>query len=273
MLSLLVAKVLLAQDNNPSIPLWPNGAPGSESRRNEPETKPHAWSIGNIYNPSLTVYEPPAGKANGTGLIIAPGGGFRELVVGEEGFKPAKLLAEKGITCFVLKYRLVREENSGLTIEKDAPVDAMRAVRLVRTISDIYGIEKVGMLGFSAGGEVVSLATFQGKADPNAKDPIDQLNAQPDFAAWVYPGPVGVPKEYKGQLPPAFMIVAQDDGASNVVVNLVNVYKQGKTPYEAHILHAGGHGFNMGDRSDKVVVKTWVNRLLDWMSDQGLLSK
>jgi len=273
MLSLLVAKVLLAQDNKPTIPLWPNGAPGSESRRNEPETKPHAWSIGNIYNPSLTVYEPPAGKANGTGLIIAPGGGFRELVVGEEGFKPAKLLAEKGITCFVLKYRLVREENSGLTIEKDAPVDAMRAVRLVRTISDVYGIKKVGMLGFSAGGEVVSLATFQGKADPSAKDPIDQLNAQPDFAAWVYPGPVGVPKEYKGQLPPAFMIVAQDDGASNVVVNLVSVYKQGKTPYEAHILHAGGHGFNMGDRSDKVVVKTWVNRLLDWMSDQGLLSK
>jgi acetyl esterase/lipase len=273
MLSLLVTKVLLAQDNNPSIPLWPNGAPGSESRRNEPETQPHAWSIGNIYNPSLTVYEPPAGKANGTGLIIAPGGGFRELVVGEEGFKPAKLLAEKGITCFVLKYRLVREENSGLTIEKDAPVDAMRAVRLVRTISDVYGIKKVGMLGFSAGGEVVSLATFQGKADPSAKDPIDQLNAQPDFAAWVYPGPVGVPREYKGQLPPAFMIVAQDDGASNVVVNLVSVYKQGKTPYEAHILHAGGHGFNMGDRSDKVVVKTWVNRLLDWMSDQGLLSK
>lgn len=273
MLSLLVAKVLFAQDNKPTIPLWPNGAPGSESRRNEPETKPHAWSIGNIYNPSLTVYEPPAGKANGTGLIIAPGGGFRELVVGEEGFKPAKLLAEKGITCFVLKYRLVREENSGLTIEKDAPVDAMRAVRLVRTISDVYGIKKVGMLGFSAGGEVVSLATFQGKADPSAKDPIDQLNAQPDFAAWVYPGPVGIPKEYKGQLPPAFMIVAQDDGASSVVVNLVNVYKQGKTPYEAHILHAGGHGFNMGDRSDKVVVKTWVNRLLDWMSDQGLLSK
>ena len=273
MLSLLVAKVLLAQDNKPTIPLWPNGAPGSESRRNEPETKPHAWSIGNIYNPSLTVYEPPAGKASGTALIIAPGGGFRELVVGEEGFKPAKLLAEKGITCFVLKYRLVREENSGLTIEKDAPVDAMRAVRLVRTISDVYGIKKVGMLGFSAGGEVVSLATFQGKTNPEAKDPVDQVNAQPDFAAWVYPGPVGVPKEFKGTLPPSFMIVAQDDWATQVVLDLTKLYRDNKASYETHILHTGGHGFNLGDRSDKVTVKTWVNRFLDWMGDQGLLSK
>lgn len=273
MLSSLIAAALLNQDGKPSIPLWPNGAPGSEARRNEAETQPHAWSIGNIYNPSLTVYEPPKGRANGTGLIIAPGGGFRELVVGEEGFKPAKLLAEKGITCFVLKYRLVREEGSGLTIEKDAPVDALRAVRLVRTVSDFYGIKKVGMLGFSAGGEIVSLATFQGKADPEAKDAVDKMNAQPDFAAWVYPGPVGVPKEFKGTLPPAFMLVAQDDGASNVVLNLMNLYRQAKTPYEAHVLHAGGHGFNMGDRSDKLVVRTWVNRFLDWMSDQGLLSQ
>ncbi len=273
MLSLLVAKAILIQDNKPSIPLWPNGAPGSEARRNEPETKPHAWSIGNIYNPSLTVYEPPASKATGTGLIIAPGGGFRELVVGEEGFKPAKLLAEKGITCFVLKYRLVREEGSGLTVEKDAPVDAMRAVRLVRTIAEVYGIKKVGMLGFSAGGEVVSLATFQGKTNPEAKDPVDQVNAQPDFAAWVYPGPVGVPKEFKGTLPPSFMIVAQDDWATQVVLDLTKLYRDNKASYETHILHTGGHGFNLGDRSDKVTVKTWVNRFLDWMGDQGLLSK
>lgn len=273
MLLTLLASTILAQDGMPSIPLWPNGAPGSEARRNEPETKPHAWSIGNIYNPSLTIYEPPAGKATGTGLIIAPGGGFRELVVGEEGFKPAKLLAEKGITCFVLKYRLVREEGSGLTVEKDAPVDAMRAVRLVRTIADVYGIKKVGMLGFSAGGEVVSLATFQGKTNPEAKDPVDQMNAQPDFAAWVYPGPVGVPKEFKGSLPPSFMIVAQDDWATQVVLDLTKLYRDNKASYETHILHTGGHGFNLGDRSDKVTVKTWVNRFLDWMGDQGLLSK
>jgi acetyl esterase/lipase len=183
------------------------------------------------------------------------------------------MLAEKGITCFVLKYRLVREEGSGLTVEKDAPVDAMRAVRLVRTISDVYGIKKVGMLGFSAGGEVVSLATFQGKADPAAKDPVDQMNAQPDFAAWVYPGPVGVPKEFKGTLPPSFMIVAQDDGATKVVLDITKLYRDNKSSYETHILHTGGHGFNMGDRSDKVTVKTWVNRFLDWMDDQGLLSK
>lgn len=272
MVSTLIATAIILQDAQPVIPLWQKGAPGSESRQNEPETKPNPWSIGNIYNPSLTVFEPPKGKANGTGLIIAPGGGFRELVVGEEGFKPAKLLAEKGITCFVLKYRLVREKDSGLTIEKDAPVDAMRAVRVVRSLAPKFGLKKVGMLGFSAGGEVVSLATFQGGLDAAAKDSVDQLNAQPDFAAWVYPGPVGVPKEFKGALPPAFMLVAQDDWATQVVLDLTKLYRDNKASYETHILHTGGHGFNMGDRSQKVVVKTWVNRLLEWMGDQGLLS-
>lgn len=161
------------------IPLWPAGAPGSEARRGEAETKPNPWSIGNIYNPSLTIYYPPPGGGNGTAVIIAPGGGHRELVVGEEGTKPAQYLASLGVTAFVLKYRLAREEKSGLTIEKDTRADAYRAVRLVRLRAKEWNLipDRIGMMGFSAGGEVLSMAAFGGgPGDAATPDLIERLD-------------------------------------------------------------------------------------------------
>lgn len=257
------------------IPLWPDGAPGSKARRNEAETKPHPWSIGNIYNPSLTVFAPEPGTANGTAVIIAPGGGFRELVVGEEGFKPAQMLAKLGITAFVLKYRLVREEGSGLTIEKDAPVDAVRAVRLVRSRAAEWKIDpkRIGMLGFSAGGEIVSMAALGPLPTTDFPDRIDVADGRPSFAMWIYPGPVGVPEKVTADAPPAFLLVASDDGAVNVVNDLARKYREAKAPAEVHILSGGGHGFNMGDRSNLQAVRNWPQRMVDWLTDRGLLKK
>ena len=125
--------LLSPKANNEVISLWPNGAPGSESRRGEPETRPHPWSIANIYNPTITVFTPPAGTANGTSVVIAPGGGHSELVVDAEGTEPAKFFNALGVTAFVLKYRLFREKGSGLTFEKDTTADTLRAMRLVRS--------------------------------------------------------------------------------------------------------------------------------------------
>ncbi len=274
----LIASCLLAlatmQADKLVIPLWANGAPGSESRKSEPETKPNPWSIGNIYNPSLTVYEPAPGKSNGHAIVVAPGGGFRELVVGEEGYKPAAFFAELGFTAFVLKYRLVRETGSGLTVEKDAKVDAIRAMRVARSLAPKYGFgaDKIGMIGFSAGGETLSYAAFSDIAgDTAATDPIDRIGSRPNFAVWIYPGPVGVPATVPKDAPPAFFLVAQDDGASRVVLDLVSKYRAAKVPYEAHILSGGAHGFNMGDRSTLVAVKNWRNRLADWFQDRGFI--
>jgi len=256
------------------IPLWPNGAPGSEARRNEPETKPHPWSIANIENPSLTVYLPPPGKANGTAIVIAPGGGHTELVVDAEGTQPAKFLNGLGITAFVLKYRLFREPGSGYTFDRDTRADTFRAMRLVRSRAAEWGIDpnRIGMLGFSAGGENLSLAAFgPGPGDPNAPDPIDRANERPNFAMYVYPGGLGIPDVIPADAPPAFLLVANDDDHSKTVLELVTKYRQAHIPIELHILGGGGHGFNMGNRSKLKAVQNWPDRLADWLSDQGLL--
>ncbi len=101
------------------IPLWAKGAPGFESKRDEPEQHKDWW-YKNIHNPSLTVFLPPAGKANGTAVIVAAGGGHRELVFNPEGVEPAQYLASLGVTAFALKYRLFREEGSKYTIANTA---------------------------------------------------------------------------------------------------------------------------------------------------------
>lgn len=258
------------------VPLWPNGAPGSESRRNEPETKPNPWSIGNIQNPSITVYLPEKGLANGCAVVIAPGGGHHELVVDEEGRKPAEFLNRLGVTAFVLKYRLAREANSHLTIERDTRADTYRAMRLVRHRAAEWAIDpnRVGMLGFSAGGENLSMAAFgPGMGDPKDPDPIDRENERPSFAMWIYPGPLGIPASVPSTAPPAFALVANDDGLSAVVMDLSQKYRAAHIPIEVHILKAGGHGFNMGDRSALASVKTWPQRLADWLSDSGYLNR
>lgn len=276
-MSLGVAFLVLAsgvQIKQEVIPLWPNGAPGSEARKDEPETKPHPWSIAHIYNPSLTIFRPPAGKANGAAVVIAPGGGHRELVVGEEGYKPAKFLNTLGITAFVLKYRLAREDGSGLSLEKDTPADAFRAMRLVRHRAKEWGLDpkRIGVLGFSAGGEIASMISFgPGKGDPKTADPIDQEDERPNFSMFIYPGPLGIPETLPTDAPPAFVLVANNDGLSAVALSLTAKYRAAKRPIELHLLNSGGHGFNMGDRFSELSIKTWPQRMSDWLTDSGFL--
>ena len=152
----VMSQLVLAQTTPVVVPLWPNGAPGFENRRDIPEQAKDYW-VKNINNPSLTVYLPPKEKATGAAVIICPGGGHRELVFNAEGRQPAEFLNSLGVAAFVLKYRLAREENSPYSLDKHPREDAYRAMRLVRSKAKEYGIDpnRVGMLGFSAGGEVV----------------------------------------------------------------------------------------------------------------------
>jgi len=259
------------------IPLWSNGAPGSEARRNEAETRPHPWSIANIQSPSLTVYLPSPGAANGTAVVICPGGGHRELVIDEEGTKPAKFLNSLGVAAFVLKYRLANEPGSKLTVDHDTRADVYRAMRLVRSRAAEWGVDpaRIGMMGFSAGGECLSMAVFgEGFGNATAADPIDRTDERPNFAAWIYPGPHGIPEAVPATAPPAFMVVASDDGLTAAVLNLATKYHAAHVPMEVHILAAGGHGFNMGDRFPKnKAVNTWPQRLADWLEDTGWLKR
>jgi acetyl esterase/lipase len=271
-LSSLMASALFASGEE--VPLWSGGAPGFEARRNEPTQAQDYW-VKNVHNPSLSVFLPPKDKATGAAVVICPGGGHRLLVFHAEGEQPAAFLNSQGVAAFVLKYRLGREEGSPYSIEKHAREDGLRAMRLVRSRAAEWGIDpaRIGMMGFSAGGEVVSMVAFGAPpADPRAADPIDRASARPDFLIYVYPGPLGVPETVPPDAPPAFLLVAADDGLVNVTAGLLQKYEAAKVSAEAHVLARGGHGFNMGDRSKLASVKTWPQRLGDWLADSGYLS-
>jgi acetyl esterase/lipase len=272
---LLLGAVVRADPDRPEqIPLWPNGAPGFESRRSEPELARDYW-VRNIHNPSITVFLPPLDRATGAGVVICPGGGHRELVFKAEGEETAEFFNSIGVAAFALKYRLGREEHSPYELPQHPREDAYRALRLVRSRAHEWNIDpkRVGIMGFSAGGEVAGFVAYgSGRGNPKAADPVDRLNGRPDFQILVYPGPLAVPKEVPPDAPPAFLFVAGDDQCCvGPVISLLQKYRDAKARVEAHIVMKGGHGFNMGHRATLRSLKTWPERLADWMADSGLL--
>ena len=254
------------------IPLWEGGAPGFESRKDEPE-KNENGTITNIHFPTLTAFLPSKEKANGIAIIVVPGGGLAKLGFQNGGVEPAQFLSERGYAAFVLKYRLPREVGLPYKIEEHLPQDGQRAVRLVRSKASEFGIdpEKVGMLGFSAGGEVVSITSYKsGAGATNAADPVDRLNGKPNFQMLVYPGPVGIPSKLPKDAPPAFMLIAADDPHTSVLLNLMQRFREVGVDYEAHIYARGGHGFGMGKRAKSESIQHWPDRMLDWLNDEVL---
>lgn len=256
------------------VPLWTQGAPGFENRRDEPELAKDYW-VRHIHNPSITVFLPPKEKANGAGVLICPGGGHRELVFQAEGVEPARYLNELGVAAFVLKYRLGREQNSPYAVQKHPREDAQRAMRLIRSRAADWSLDgnRIGAIGFSAGGEVVSMLAYSaGEGDPTAKDPIDHFDCSPNFQIVIYPGPLGIPDALPTNAPPAFFLVANDDkGHVEPVISLLDKYRRAQRPVEVHILAQGGHGFNMGARSKLASVKGWPQRMADWLADNHFL--
>lgn len=269
--SLIAPLASFAQDDDaPVIPLWENGAPGFEDRKDEPEIV-EGWSIRNIHNPTLTVFLPEKDKANGVGIIVVPGGGLAKLGFQGGGVEPAKFLAEHGYAAFVLKYRLSREPGLPYKFEEHVLQDGQRAVRTVRARAEEFGIDpnKVGMLGFSAGGEVVSITCYKnGAGKPDAEDLVERQNGKPNFQMLVCPGPVGIPSRLPDDTPPAFMLIAADDAHTSVLLNLMQRFREIGVDYETHIYARGGHGFGMGKRSKRLSIQHWPDRMLDWLQDE-----
>ena len=269
------------------IQLYDGPAPGSESWTwNEAENNNNMWQTKVVYNvtkPTLTVFVPEADKANGTAVIIAPGGGFYALSINSEGLDVAKWLVQKGVTCFVLKYRLVHVLSNDPTAEfagkmgkkefdddvsKVMPLviaDGRNAIAWVRKHASEYKIEanRIGIMGFSAGGTVASSTLF-GYAKEN----------RPDFAAPIYPffpsamiGPVA------NDVPPIFIVTATDDGFGLAPhsIDLYNKWLSTKHDAELHMYARGNHGFGM--RKQNLPTDNWIERFYDWLGVQGLLTK
>ena len=289
--------IISAQEKPLAIPLWSKGAPGFESRRNEPELAKDYW-VRNIHNPSITVYLPPKEKATGAAVIICPGGGHRLLVFNAEGVEPALFLNSIGVAAFVLKYRIPND--SSMADKKIGPLqDAQRAIQLVRMHAKEWNIDanKVGIMGFSAGGHLASTAATH--FSHSYIDNKNNISLRPDFSIFIYPvisfqdsiGHIGSRDQLIGkrpskqlldsfsnelqvtaQTPPTFLVHATDDDAVPVM-NSITFYEsllRYKIPAELHIYKAGGHGFGMYNETTKDL---WMERCKNWMQSMNLLPK
>lgn len=269
----LIYSASWAQNEALTVPLWENGAPGFEDRKDEPE-RAQDWWVKNIHNPSITIFQPE--NPNGSFVLICPGGGHRALVYNSEGLRAAPFFTELGVTVGVLKYRLFREEGSPYTIEHPAE-DVTRAMRKIRAMADELQVEvdRIGIMGFSAGGEVVNMVAFQAlPGDPASDDSVEQQSATPDFHIQIYPGPLGVPDSVEQAAPPAFLLAANhDECCSEPIFLLLKAYRKAGADVEAHFYAKDGHAFNMGTRSEFQSIQNWPDRLEDWLVDHDFFRK
>jgi acetyl esterase/lipase len=283
------------------IPLYPDAIPNSKPAANiekEEVTSGGMHIISNISIPTLTVYAPENGVANGTAVIICPGGGYHINAIKHEGTDVAKKLNEWGITAFVLKYR-IPDDKTMVNKEIGPLQDAQQAIRLVRENASKWriGPGKIGIMGFSAGGHLAaSAATHYNK--PVIQAPKDVI-LRPDFLILGYPvisfsdsiGHIGsrenllgkTPsvekiREYSNELlvtsetPPTFIIhAADDDGVkpANSIAFYESLLKH-RVPAELHIYERGGHGFGM---DNPTTGEKWMNTLRNWLASGGFISR
>ncbi len=262
-----------AASSNSMIQLWPGQPPGGGGPTG-PVQRNDKGAVSNIAAPGLEVFAPE--KPNGASMLIAAGGGYKRIELGNEAYPAARWLAAKGITAYVLTYRLPPEgwENGPL-----APLqDAQRAMRIIRTEAARRGLDssRVGVLGFSAGGHLLGLAaTRSAFASYEATDAIDTQSARPNLASLIYPvitlkPPYAHPSTRRSLIgshpdaeasadwsvethvrsgcPPVFLAQAEDDPISDPANTLImaDACRKAGIPVELHRLPSGGHGFGMG---------------------------
>jgi acetyl esterase/lipase len=273
---LMIAAAVLAPlcwaDEPQAVLLWPNGAPGSEGRTAPEVVTDGTRHVSSINNPSLLVYLPKKAAATGAAVIVLPGGAHKYLSIENEGTVPAQWLDEHGVAGIVLKYRLAKEDGSPYKVEVDSWHDAQRAVRMVRSRASEWGIEpsRVGVLGFSAGGEVaIHAATRFDAGNPDADDPVERQNSRPDFLGLIY---AAAPRDlqFPKNTPPTFICLAWDDKPKLAIVTdeLPKLREMGIST-ELHIYAEGGHGFGMHNRP--LPVTSWPTRFYDWLGNRGFL--
>jgi acetyl esterase/lipase len=275
--TLLLPLSILAAEPPAEIPLWPNGAPGSEAKTATELVTTSASgerSVSSIHNPSITPYIPAKDKATGTAILVIPGGGHRVLAITHEGYNVAEWLRDRGIAAFVLKHRLAREKDSTYKIEVESFADTQRAIRLIRSRAQEWNIDvsRVGAMGFSAGGELVALAGMRfDSGSTGATDPIERQQSRPDFLGLIYPGRSGDIQPTKDS-PPAFLACAYND-RTDISEGLADVYlrfKRAGVPAELHIYGSGGHGFGLR-ASNRRPVGAWMVRFEEWLGESGFL--
>lgn len=271
-----------AQTSPQTIYLWPSGHPTLQGANEKEVTTPpnpqpgqRIASIVNVHNPSIEVHLAPSNKATGAALVVAPGGGHRQLVWGSEGTDLLEWLNGMGVHVFILKYRLAFTPNYKYTVEGEALQDTQRAIRIVRQRAREWGVNpsRVGVLGFSAGGALAALADIRfDRGKPDAADPIERQSCRPDFVGLVYPGWAPMDITALPDSAPAFLTSAGLDDAFHAKQTVEfhdSLFKAG-VQTDLHIYAHGGHGGGIKPR-DGIPFGTWPKRFEEWLADLGML--
>src|SRR5262245_2405167 len=265
------AATVVVPPGKPTVVLWPNGAPGSEARKDEPE-QIKGETVLNVHNPSIVVFLPRKEINTGVGLIVAPGGGHSSLWIMHEGFNPAQALADKGIAAFVLKNRL---QSSGYKFDVEGVADMQRAVRVVRSRAAEWGVNpgKIGVSGFSAGGELAALTSLRNDAgQPDATDPVERVSSRPDFQVLIYPGKSHLIQPVAGS-PPAFLAAGYDH-RPDISIGLAEAYlrfKKAGVQAELHMYAKSGHGFGLRPERPWQSHQEWPAQLLSFLRQTGMV--
>jgi len=265
----------------PAELLWPAGAPGALGSAPEDQ-------------PSITPYVLPKGTGSGTAVVICPGGGYQNLSMDKEGYQVAKWLNTLGVSAFVLKYRLGPRYHHPIELG-----DAQRAIRIVRSRAAQYGLQadRIGIMGFSAGGHLASTAgTHYDAGNPSAADPLDRPGSRPDFLILCYPvisfgtfAHVGSRRNLLGNdpdpklvenlsnelqvtkdTPTTFLYHTTNDNVVPVENSILfySALRKAGVPAEMHIYERGPHGVGLAQTDP--VLATWPGRLADWLKIHGL---
>ena len=275
----------LVASAQPAIPLWAAGAPGAQGSAPEDQ-------------PVITPYLPPQGTANGTAVVIFPGGGYQHLSMEKEGSDVANWLTTTGITAFVVRYRLGPKYHHPVELG-----DAQRAIRTVRSRASEWGVDpqRLGIIGFSAGGHLASSAGTHFDAGSNSSaDLIERASSRPDFMLLLYPvitmrgdsiTHMGSRKNLLGdtpddalvrlmsnelqvtrETPPTFLVHSTDDKTVPVENALLfyQALRNAGVPVEMHIFEYGGHGFGLAPADP--VLSAWTIVCESWMRRHGWIS-
>lgn len=284
--------VTLPAAEHPVIPLWPEGIPDAQPHT-RPDVVDDTGRISEVHEPTLTVWAADPAKANGTAIVICPGGGYARLSALREGVRYAEWLNGLGVTCFILKSRLKEYGHP-------APLrDVLRAMRIVRSRAADFGIDphRIGIIGSSAGGHLASsAATLYDHADGKTGAPLDAVSARPDFALLMYPvifmeGPhihagsrdnlisahptpalaalLSTDRLVTRDTPPTFLVHAQDDKTVPVENSLAfyAALRRAGVPVEMHLYEQGGHGFAM--EAMHRPTSEWPQRAETWLRSHG----
>jgi acetyl esterase/lipase len=269
------------------INLWPERPPGEtaelppEADQTRPDDKLIAGrriiKLGNVSTPQMAVFRPDPTIENGTAVVICPGGGHYILAYDLEGTEVAQWLNSLGVTAIVLKYRVPARDKENRY--RAAVQDAQRCMSIVRSRAEEWNIDpsKIGICGFSAGGQTAALTSVLDERLYQSVDKIDEVSSRPDFAMLIYPGGlVNKKKELQkhikitDQAPPMFLVHAFDDDTSvHHSLAMASALKDVSVPAELHLFASGGHGYGL--RETVQPVTRWPQLAKSWLIEMGLM--